>query len=226
MKKAGILIAFLISLSVMGQEKINKPNVSVSGVGMVKVTPDEVMINVSVNHEGSQAKEVKAKTDNDINQVLEFLKGENIASKDVKTEYVQLNKRYNHNSDIEEYNASQAISIKLRDIKKYESIIAGLMQSGINRINGIQFQSSEIEKYKTEARIKAIQNAKEKASTYAEALGQDLGKAYQVAETTNYGAYPVFRANSMQAESSGSKKTLAVGEMEVKIKIEVAFILH
>ena len=219
----------MVSIGVSAQNQIDRPGISVNGVGIVNVTPDQVLINLGVEHEGDTAKQVKSKTDKDVNAVLDFLKEQNIAAKNIKTEYLDLNKRYDHSSKTQRYYASQRISVKLEDINKYESIISGLMQSGINRINGIQFKSSKIEKYKTQARTKAIENAKEKAETYATALGQDVGKAFRVSEMNNHNTvYPVYKAMQMEADSAGGnqKNTLAVGEMEVKVKVAVSFILR
>ncbi|TQD39382.1 SIMPL domain-containing protein [Haloflavibacter putidus] len=230
MKKAGILIAlFLVSIGVSAQNKTDRPGISVNGIGIVNVTPDQVLINVGVSHEGDTAKEVKNKTDKDIDAVLNFLKTEKIASKNIKTEYLNLNKRYDHSSKSDRFYASQSISIKLEDITKYETVISGLMQSGINRINGVAFESSKIELYKTQARKKAIQNAREKAETYADALQQEVGKAFRVSEMNNYnGGSPVYKAMQMEANSSSGnqRNTLAVGEMEIKVEIAVSFILR
>ncbi len=69
-----------------------KPTVDVSGEGIVNVVPDQVTISVRAEHTGSNAKEVKQKNDEIINQVLRFIKRAGIEEKHVRTEYIRLSK--------------------------------------------------------------------------------------------------------------------------------------
>ena len=71
----------------------------------------------------------------------------------------------------------------------------GLLDTGINRINGIQFSSSNSEALQREARIKAIENAKQKATEYASVLNQSIGKALKISEFQNVSApMPMLRS--------------------------------
>ena len=157
--------------------------------------------------------------------MIKFLKSEGVAEKNINTDYINLNKRYNYNDKTYTYVASQAISITLEDISKYESIMKGLLENGLNGISGIEFESSEIEKHKEEARKRAVLNAKTKAEALAEPLGQTVGKAFMISEGSSSNYQPVYRAMEMKAsaDQASNQKTIAPGEMEVNIKVNVAF---
>ena len=178
MKSILILFAALGTFAVQAQQINNiTPAVTVNGEGIVKVIPDEVVIKSRIEHDGDNPQEVKKQNDAVVNAVIKYLKSEGVPEKNIQTDYVNLNKNYNYNDKTYSYVANQAISIKLDDLKNYEKIMSGLLKAGLNRIDGVQFKSSEMEKYMTEARKKAVLNAKNKASEYASSLGQSREKA-------------------------------------------------
>jgi len=225
MKKLILLFAFTAGLAIQAQNNNGNPGIHVNGEGIVKVTPDKVTINSRIEHEGQSATSVKSQNDEVVDKVIKFLKSEGVAEKNINTDYINLNKRYNYNDKTYTYVASQAISITLEDISKYESIMKGLLENGLNGISGIEFESSEIEKHKAEARKRAVLNAKVKAEALAEPLGQTVGKAFMISEGSSNNYKPVYRAMEMKASSdqASNQETIAPGEMEVNVKVNVAF---
>lgn len=233
MKKNLFILMILLNNLAMAQNNthttIIQPTIEVMGVGIVKVTPDEVTIKVQVEHKGQSPKELKQKNDFIINDVLAFIKSMNIADKQVQTEYVRLNKNYDYQTKTYNYLANQSVSIYLKDLKIYESLMNGLMDRGINRIDGISFSTSKINDLKSQARIKAIQNAQMKAEEYTKVLNQSIGKAVLITEfnNTNYQGQVNTKRMMMSSDTSGmEQQTIAVGEIEVVTKVNVSFLLN
>jgi uncharacterized protein YggE len=102
----------------------------------------------------------------------------------------------------------------------------GLMQSGINRIDGISFSASNKAALESQARKKAVENAKMKAEEYAGVLDQSIGKAISISEhrTANVPT-PMYRTMAMESDASGGQQTLAPGEMEIRVTVNVSFLL-
>ncbi|GAB2770596.1 SIMPL domain-containing protein [Salinimicrobium soli] len=223
MKKLLFVVFFFASLGLFAQQ--NPALITVTGKGTVNVTPDKVLIKARVEHTGKSASEVKAQNDKVVNDIIKYLKSQGIPSKNFQTEYLNLNKDYNYNTKETFYSANQAISIQLNDLSKYETLMGGLLNSGLNRIDGIQFQTSKREKLESEARKKAVLNALEKAKEYAGALGQEVGKAHSISEMDNGNFPPMYRALEMQDSASSKQETIAPGEMEVTVKVNVSFLL-
>ncbi len=223
MKKLFVALTLLFATIAVAQEQPS--GISVNGEGIVKVVPDEVLIQVNVNEEAKTAKEVKASTDKVIDAVLKYLKNEGIDKKNIQTEYIRLAKNYKYDTKTYVFQANQSISILLTDVSEYDKITQGLLELGINGINSVQFQSSEKEKYEAQARLKAIKDAKEKAGEYAEALGVKVGAPLFVSESsnTNYPQPQLMRTMDMKESSATGNQTLAVGEMEVKAQVHVNF---
>lgn len=233
MKKYLFILIILLSNVAISQNNtptiIIQPTIDVMGVGIVKVTPDEVTIKVQVEHKGQNPKELKQKNDFIINNVLAFIKSMNIADKQVQTEYVRLNKNYDYQTKTYNYLANQSVSIYLKDLKIYESLMNGLMERGINRIDGISFSASTINDLKSQARIKAMQNAKMKAEEYTKVLNQSIGKAVLITEfnNRNYPGQVNTKTMMMSSDTSGmEQQNIAVGEIEVVTKVNVSFLLN
>lgn len=225
MKKLFFVLAVIATMPIFAQQNLERSMVSVTGEGVVKVEPDEVLIKSRIEHEGSSAAEVKKQNDEVVNKVIKYLKSQNIDEKDIKTEYINLNKRYDYNDKTYSYVANQAISIRLQDLKDYEKIMKGLLENGLNRIDGIQFKSSEMEKYEKEARKLAVLDAQNRARELAQPLGQDIGKAVSISEMDYNNFQPVYRMDEAveMSAAKGSQQTIAPGELEIKIKVNVGF---
>lgn len=213
----------MISTMAFAQENI--PMVSVTGEGTVKVVPDEVLIKARVEHSGDSASVVKDQNEKVVNTILKFLKSEGIPSKNIQTEYLRLDKQKNYDTKEYYFAANQAISIKLDDLKNYEKIMSGLMESGLNRIDGIEFQSSEKKALEAKARKEAMLDAKDKASQLASAIGQKIGQAQMISEMGTNHFQPVQRMAQMKAFDSTAEQTIAPGEMKITVKVNVGFIL-
>jgi len=227
MKKVSLVLFLLVS-TILFSQKIITPTVSVSGEGIVKAVPDIVTINVQVEHKGQNPKTIKQNNNNVINDVLQYIKSLKISSKDVKTPYLRLNKNYDYQTKTYNYVASQNVVIKLKDISKYEALMDGLLERGINRIDGVNFSSSNEEKLKSEARKKAILNAKTKAEEYAEVLHQTIGKAISISEFSINNPTPMYEGVLRVASDGGdaSQQTISVGIIEIRSSINVIFELN
>ncbi|WP_405327124.1 SIMPL domain-containing protein [Leeuwenhoekiella sp. LLG6367-2.1] len=219
-----ILILAITAMTTLAHAQQIEPTVGVTGEGKVIVVPDEVTISLGVQTQGKDAAAVKSENDKAVDKVLDFLLKKNIPQNQVQTEYVSLNKNYDYNTKVYNYNASQTISVKLKDLSKYDEIMSGLVASGINSINGVNFGSSKMDTYEAEARKKAVANAKMKAQEYAGVLGQKIGKAVQIAEqgTNTPQPQPMYKM-AMSESMDSSQRTLAPGEMTISSKIQITF---
>ncbi len=228
MKSFFVLFFTVLTLASMAQTSPSSRSlVHVTGEGKVTVTPDQVSIKVRVEHQGKDAVTVKNQNDVAIDAVIKFLRGQGIENSDVQTEYINLNKNYEYNTKTYNYTANQALTILLKDLSKYEAIMSGLLNSGINRIDGVQFKSSKATSLKEEARVNAMTDAKQRAVTYASALGQSIGKAVEISEQGSNVPQPQFRrALSAEASFDGGGETIAPGELTILVRVAVSFELN
>lgn len=230
MKKSFLIIAAFFALAVQAQEQRPQvPQISVTGEGKVKIVPDQVVINVGFQNTGKDAKEVKTLNDEVVDKVIKFLKNSGVPATDYKTNNVSLYKSYDYEKKKYNFQASQSLSITLKDLKKYDEIMMGLNDAGVNSINGVEFKSSKMEEYERDARKKAILDAKQKAQDYVSVLGQKIGKALLITDNSqSYIPQPMYKGNmmAMAADGGAQRETLAVGELEINTNVSVTFALE
>lgn len=229
MKKALLILSILFLTVSYGQEIKQVPQISVNGEGKVKVVPDQATIVVTVETKGNNAKDVKKDNDQKMEAVLRFIKKMNLAPADYKTQRVSLNPQYDYEKKKHSYNATQTVEILLRDLLKYDELMEGVVDQGINRIDNVTFQSSKLAQYQSEARKLAMKEAKLKAEDYVSVLGQKIGRAMTISDNSQtYYPQPVYMAmKSMEmSDTKAPRETLAVGEINITANVSVSFILE
>ncbi|MBC7642750.1 MAG: SIMPL domain-containing protein [Flavobacterium sp.] len=229
------LFLMLISMfAIMTQAQIQDlkpiPMINVSGEGKIKTSPDQGCITISQETKGAMAVNVKKENDAKIEAILKFIKKMNIAQSDYLTQRVALNPNFDYETKKQEFIATQTVSIFLRDLSKYDALMNGLVENGVNKIDNVEFKSSKIVQLQSDARKLAIKDAKIKAEDYVSVLGQKVGKALTISDTTtNYNPQPVMYASmkvTAMKDSSPPRETLAAGEIEVVVNVSVSFILE
>jgi uncharacterized protein YggE len=229
MKKLVLFLTIMFMTMSYGQETKQIPQINVNGEGKVKVAPDQVSISATVETKGNNAKDVKKQTDEKIDAVLKFIKKMNIPTADFKTKQVALNPQYDYEKKKTSYNATQTIEILVKDLSKYDELMEGLVQQGINRIDKVTFESSKELQLQSEARKLAMKDAKAKAEDYVSVLGQKVGKAFVISDNSQiYHPQPMYSAMRMKeaADSGDANETLAIGEIEITANVSVSFVLE
>ena len=227
MKKTILLaITCLITLSSNAQNITQEPVIVVNGQGNIQVKPDQAVLSIGSEIKGKDATAVKIENDKVISKMISFLKKNKIEEKDFQSQNISLNRQYDYESKTEYFIATQILTINLNDISKYENIMFGLIQAGANTIQGVEFKSSKTENYETEARNKAVENAQKKASDYAKALNQSMGKAVYLTEYSQVVNPRIYNmeAKMLSADATGGQ-TAAPGEIEITSNITVHYSL-
>ena len=228
MKKVVLFLTIMFMTMSYGQETKQIPQINVNGEGKVKIAPDQVSISATVETKGNNAKDVKKQNDEKMDAVLKFIKKMNIPTADFRTKQVALNPQYDYEKKKTSYNATQTVEILVKDLSKYDELMEGLVQQGINRLDNVSFESSKLAQYQSEARKLAIKDAKVKAEDYVSVLGQKVGKAYTISDNSQiYHPQPMYAAMRMKesADAVPSNETLAIGEIEITSNVSVSFIL-
>jgi hypothetical protein len=229
MKKALLILAVLFMTISYSQEQKQIPSINVSGEGKVKVAPDQASISISIETKGSKAEDVKQQNDKKMDAILKFIKNSNIAKEDYQTQRVSLNPNYDYEKKKYSYVATQTLQILLKDLSKYDVLMEGLVNEGINRIDNVEFKSSKMKELQSDARKLAVKDAKAKAEDFVSVLGQKVGKALLISDNSqSYVSQPRMYAmkSSMVMDESVPRETLAIGEIEIKANVSVSFILE
>ena len=229
MKKAILILSVLFMTMGYSQDQKQIPMINVSGEGKVKVAPDQALISISIETKGTKAADVKEENDKKMDVILKFIKKSNVAKEDFQTQRVSLTPNYDYEKKKHNYIATQSLQILLKDLSKYDELMEGLVNEGINRIENVEFKSSQMTQLQSDARKLAVKEAKAKAEDFVSVLGQKVGKAILISDNSqSYNPRPILYAMKSMAMdgAEASRETLAVGEIEITANVSVSFILE
>jgi len=208
--------------------------ITVAGEAEVKVAPDEVVFDVTVQTINKDLRLAKNQTDDRLKKLIELTRKYQIGAADVQTDYIRLEPRYRGNDESRlfiGYSVRKDLIFTLRDVTQAEALLSELIELGISRVNGVRFQTSQLRKYRDQARALAIKAAHEKATALTAEIGQKIGKAYLIEEEVpaRVGPYQNISANNsimVSDDSTESEGTLALGQIKVTARVTVKFELN
>lgn len=186
-------------------DKIPHNAITVSGKGEVFVKPDIATLSFSAVENAPSVADAQKKATDKISAVLDFLKKQSIAEKDIKTTGYNIYPKYDYQSSVckqgycppsrqilSGYEVSQSVEVKIREISKSGAILSGIGEFGVTNVSGITFSVDKEDDFKAEARKAAIDDAKAKADVLAKDLGVKLGKIISFSDESAGVIYPMY----------------------------------
>ncbi len=230
MKKLVLILFTMFTMYSNAQEIKQIPMINVSGEGKIQIAPDQASISISIETKGNNSVDVKKENDTKMDAVLKYIKSMNLPKEDYQTQQVSLQPNYDYEKKKHNYMATQTLEILMKDLSKYDVLMEGLVNAGVNRIDNVQFKSSKLSQIQSDCRKLAIKNAQSKAEDFVLVLGQKVGKALTITDNSQgYSPQPIMYAmKSMAMDSIGGapQETLAAGNIEIIVNVSVSFILE
>ena len=248
---ATVFLAWMLGLlatSGWAQEIPRARLITVVGEGEVKTDPDEVVLNLGVDTRDKTLASAKAQHDGRMKKLQTLARDFGIENKNMQTSRIWMGPEYYGKRNPTGFAVSQTIQLTLRDLSKYESLMTALLDTGVNRVLGVEFRTAESQQYKDQARTLAVRAAREKAAALASELGQKIGRPWSVVEETTpamprltavprfYGLYglseysaltaSVSRRDEVGLEGAGELATIAPGQLAVRARVTVSFELE
>ena len=161
-------------------------SVQVSGTAVVNVVPDRVLIQLGVQSNGTTVAEVQNANSTAIRKVIQALHAQGIPDKDIATDWYVIDPLYDDYDSlyIKGYRINNLVGVTLREVGKTSSLIATALQAGANQVVNVEFYTSELRKYRDQARAMAMQSASEKAAALAGAAGAKAGCVVNISENS------------------------------------------
>jgi uncharacterized protein YggE len=205
MKKL-IALAFVafFSFGALAQQVDLRKKITVSGVAESEVTPDIIYVSISLKE---YFKDNNNKNRIDIttleNQLVRAVQQAGLPKENLTinslSAYATRDKKKNP-----EFLSSKQYRLKVNDLNKYNDIIGTIDPKGIAYTNIESYDYSKIDRLKLELKVKALQQAKQKATLMVESIGDKLGSALDIQEINNE-IYPqAYRTNTMMMKTSSA----------------------
>lgn len=240
----GLLAVFLLSKTIGEIIKWNTNDVfpaktiTVTADGEAIATSDIASFSFTINESADTSEDAQKNAEDKTDNALKYLKDNGVEDKDIKTEYYNINPKYESvapcyafdcpapKNKIVGYEVSEAIRVKVRDTDNAGKFLGELTKFGINNVSGLTFTIDDEDVLYTQARTDAITKAQDKARVLAKDLHVRLGDVISFSED-NQGNYPGpmydggMGVSAMKAESSAV--SLPKGENKYTTKVYVTY---
>ena len=203
----------------------------VNGEGKVSAVPDIANLQLGIEAQGASIATAQSQALEAMNKVMEALDDNDVAEKDIQTQYFNISKVTRWDDDNQQevvlgYRVTNTITAKIRDIEKAGTIIDAVALAGgdLTRINSIYFSIDDPTTYKKEARDEAMADAKSKAEQLASLAGVKLGKPTYISESFYLPSNYRYDVPMMEAGRASTPTTvISPGEMDITLSVQVTY---
>ena len=214
--------------------------ITVSGEGIVFAVPDTAEFTYSVQDTEKDVQTAQTAVSTKGNAILAYLKAQGIADTDVQTTDYSVNPQYDYsqqvcpagvycpsgNGTLTGYQASESVTVKVRDTSKAGAILSGVGSKGATNVSSLNFTVADEKSLEAQARGKAIDDARTQAQALASQLGVSLVRIVGFSE----GGGPVYYAKgvSMTMDAAGSAPApvapdIATGQNQITSDVSVTY---
>ncbi|MBK1810210.1 SIMPL domain-containing protein [Clostridium sp. YIM B02505] len=207
-----------------GNEVFNNV-LKVIGNGIIKVRPDIAEITLGVITENESLKAAQKENAEITIAVLDTLKDNGVATKDIQTENYTINTKYDYvdgKQVFKGYEVRNLLRVTIREISRVGIIIDSAVESGANNVGNISFTIQNPSKYYSEALRSAVEDAQKKAVVITSKLKVKIYEVpIRVVELTNeeQGPRPMTFKTSIAATTP-----IEAGENAISASVEAVFL--
>jgi uncharacterized protein YggE len=224
------VLAMAAAVCLAQEEKREQPSITVYGASEVRVAPNQVELRVGVRAQSRVLSTAVEQQRLQIKQAIALAISNGVEEKDIQTAYLGINP-IREKGGVDSYYAHRDIAIALHDPARFDALLTALMQSGVNEVYGVEFKTTELRKYRDQARAQALTAAQEKAAALAGQSGRKLGSILSIeeqdTEPRGWGQPSLARNSSAQAPGGGgASNSLALGQISIEARLKVRFELQ
>lgn len=234
---AAVMLAGLLTLActetttVLPSERSSSTGISVSGTGSVFGEPDVAVLTLGVEAQADSVGEARALAAESMDAMLTALRDGGIDDDDIQTSRFSVQPRYNFRDGQQEligFFVENIVTVKIREIDDTGDLIDAAVEAGgdLARVNNLRFTIDDPAALQDEARRLAMEDAKHKADTLADAAGVDVGTPRSISESGGARAITFEGASLALQDADVARTSISVGELEVQINVQVVYELE
>ena len=211
-------------------QPISGTRLDISATGEVTRVPDIATISAGVTTQATTAVDAISQNAARMGRVRAALKRAGIADRDIQTASINLSPQYKYGDNqpplLTGYQASNQLSVRLRDIRAWGKILDALVAEGSNQISGPNLSIERPEAALDEARGKAVASARARADLYARALGMRVVRVISVSESGGYSPPQPIPYMVTRTQMAEAKTSVDPGEQQLQINVAMTFELQ
>ncbi|HST48542.1 SIMPL domain-containing protein [Jatrophihabitans sp.] len=199
---------------------------STRGVGRATGTPDTLTVLIGVSTQATSARSALDANNSKANALLELLRRNGVANKDLRTSQLSINPTYNDKSTaITGYQVDNTVQATLHDLGKAGALLDAAVGSVGNavRIQQISFSIGDDTALRAQARAQAVAQARAQASQLAQAAGVSLGSIRSLTELVDAGSPIAYDMGKMAAGASAASVPVQPGQQEITVAVDLVY---
>ena len=158
-----------------------------------------------------------------------------IAKKDIQTSGINLSAQYDYNNQDGQpqgprfigYEASNQLTVKLRDIKRVGTSLDAMVAAGATNISGPTFSIDDPSPMLVQARGAALKSAKAQADYYAQAAGYRSARLVSISESNSGGQPPMPMMATARFKADAAPTTpVEPGQVSASVTLTVQYALE
>lgn len=245
--RSALFIVFLAVSSCYAQFARETHAIEVNGDAEVRVVPDEVTVFFGVENRNKDISSAIAQNNASVKQLISAIRNLGVDPGDIQTDYFHVDIAYvpNQGSVIDYYVVAKQVQVVLKKVAKFEDLLNSGLRAGANHLDGIEFRTTELRKYRDQARALAAKAAIEKAKGLADAAGLKVGKPLSLSSYSygggssyifwsGYGYGYGYRSGAMSSAQNvvqnvagkndgSSQGTISLGKISVTASVSMTF---
>ncbi len=230
MSSLALVIAAAVTPASADSGDMARRTIIVTGAGEASGSPDIAFLNLGVETEGATAAEALRKNSAQMEATLKSLRDAGVDKKDIQTSNLNVGAKFDYSRNdgppkIIGYQATNTVSVKIKNIDKAGSIIDRAVGVGANRLDSISFGFADAKPLLNSARKAAVADARERAALYADAAGVKLGPVIQISDSYSAAPGPIPVMARMAAEDA-SRTPISVGESSMAASVTIIYAIE
>lgn len=204
--------------------------ISVSGLGEAFGQPDQATVMLGINISNANVGDAVAQSNEVMDSIIAALVEAGVAREDIQTVNFSVwpEDRYDPTgmpTGERTFRVDSTVQVKVRDMAKVGAVIDAGLGAGANSVQGLNFSIADQDALESEARTKALEDAREKAQQIAAAMGVELGDPIIVSETDGGGYLPYYGIEASAGRGAGGAGDVAIspGQQAVNVQLYVTF---
>ncbi len=205
--------------------------ISISGEGKVLAAPDIGQVDLSVVSDASTVAPAQKDNTDKMNKIIQAMKSLGVEDKDLQTTNYSIYPRYQYShgkNEIIGYEVTQTLEVKIRNLDKVGDVLGQAASLGVNQVGSLNFTFDDPNALQSQARQKAIADAKQKAKDLAAGLGVSLGKIIGFSETVSGvpGTYPMEAYGIGGGGGAAPAPDIQTGQNEIQANVTLSFEIY
>ncbi len=209
------------------------PGVSVVGQGIVLAQPDVARITLGVDIVDPSLANAQSLAAQKMDAVVQKLKADGIADNDIHTVSYNVTPQYDQSSNqnqpvLRGYEVQNMVEVRTTNVGGLGSLVDDAVAAGATRIFGINFEASDMESLKSQARDQAMANAASKAQQMAKNANVTLGRPITIEESDAGGVNPVQQQPAAPRASAAPAVTTPIqpGQLQVSTTVRIVYAIQ